>query len=159
MRFRRFSHVAPLALLALAGCHHGHRLRATRAWVRLAAVPGHPAAAYLTLHGGAEDVRLIAVDSDAAGSSELHQSMKTGPDGAATGAMTGQMTGMQRLDGLDLPAHGTLVFAPGGNHVMLFGVSPQVKPGGHMTLAIRFEKGQPLQADAVVVGAGDAPPY
>ena len=42
---------------------------------------------------------------------------------------------------------------------MLFGVSPQVKPGSHMTLAIRFEKGQPLQADAVVVGAGDAAPY
>ncbi len=34
-----------------------------------------------------------------------------------------------------------------------------MKPGDHMTLAIRFEKGQPLQADAVVVAAGDAPPY
>ncbi len=35
------------------------------------------------------------------------------------------MTGMQRLDGLDLPAHGKIAFAPGGNHVMLFGVSPR----------------------------------
>jgi copper(I)-binding protein len=155
MRFRPFSHAAPLVLLVLAGCHHGHTLRATHAWVRLAAVPGNPAAAYLTLHGGPEDARLIAVDSDAAGSSELHRSMKTGPGGA----MTGQMTGMQRLDGLDLPAHGWIDFAPGGNHVMLFGVSPAVKPGGHMTLAIRFEKGQPLQADALVVGAGDPAPY
>jgi len=159
MRFRHFLSVAPLAMLALAGCHHGHRLRATHAWVRLAAVPGNPAAAYLTLHGGPEDMRLVAVDSDEAGSSELHRSMKTGPGGATTGQMTGQMTGMQRLDGLALPAHGKIEFAPGGNHVMLFGVSPQVKPGSHMTLAIRFEKGQPLQADAVVVGAGDAPPY
>ncbi len=154
MRFRAFLNLAPLAVLALAGCHHGHRLRATHAWVRLAAVPGNPAAAYLTLHGGAEDTRLIAIDSDAAGSSELHRSMKTGPGGAM-----GQMTGMQRLDGLDLPAHGKIEFAPGGNHVMLFGVSPAVKPGGHITLAIRFEKGQPLQADAVVVGAGDPAPY
>ena len=69
------------------------------------------------------------------------------------------MTGMQRLDELDLPAHGKIAFAPGGNHVMLFGVSPQMKPGSHMTLAIRFEKGQPLQADAKVVGAGDPAPY
>jgi len=159
MRFRSFSHAAPLALLVLAGCHHGHRLRATHAWVRLAAVSGNPAAAYLTLHGGPEDMRLIAIDSTAAGSSELHRSMKTGPGGAVTGQMTGQMTGMQRLDGLDLPAHGKIAFAPGGNHVMLFGVSPQVKPGDHMALAVRFEKGQVLQADAVVVAAGDAPPY
>ena len=75
MRFSLFSCVAPIALLALVGCHHGHRLRATHAWVRLAAVPGNPAAAYLTLHGGAEVMRLVAIDSDAAGSSELHHSM------------------------------------------------------------------------------------
>jgi copper(I)-binding protein len=151
MRFRSILGVAPLVTLALAGCHHRDRLYASHAWVRLAAVPGNPAAAYLTLHGGPDNTRLVAVDSSAAGSSELHQSMKTGPGGT--------MTGMQRLDGLDLAAHGKLVFAPGGNHVMLFGMSPQVKPGNHVTLAIRFEKGQPLQVDARVVGAGDAPPY
>ena len=151
MRFRLFSGAVPLVLLVLGGCHPADRLRATHAWVRLAAVPGNPAAAYLTLQGGPDATRLVSVDSEAAGSSELHQSMKTGPGGA--------MTGMQRLDGLDLPAHGALVFAPAGNHVMLFGVSPAVKPGGHMTLALRFAKGQPLQVDAIVVGAGDAAPY
>ncbi len=155
MHFRRFLRAAPLVALALAGCNHADRLSATHAWVRLAAISANPAAAYLTLHGGGENVRLVAIDSDAAGSSELHQSMKTGPGGA----MTGAMTGMQRLDGLDLPAHGTIAFAPGGYHVMLFGVGPQVKPGGHITLAVRFEKGQPLQVVAKVVGAGDAAPY
>ena len=141
----------PLAMLALAACHHDDGPVVRHAWVRLAAVRGHPAAAYLDLAGGPDPLRLIAVDSASAGSSELHESMKTGPGGA--------MTGMQRLDGLDLPAHGTLAFAPGGNHVMLFGVAPQVKAGDRMPLAIRFEKGQPLQTQAKVVGAGDPAPY
>jgi copper(I)-binding protein len=151
MRLRSFPGLVACALVALAGCHRAPALSVDRAWVRLAAVPGHPAAAYLTIDGGAEPARLIAIDSPVAGASELHQSMKTGPGGA--------MIGMQRLDGLDLPAQGKLAFAPGGNHVMLFGVSPRVKPGDAIPLVIRFAKGQPLQASAKVVGAGDPAPY
>lgn len=144
--------LAPIALLALAGCHHeARKLRAEHGWVRLAAVPGRPAAAYLTIHGGREPARLLAVESPSVGSSELHRSMKMGPGGS--------MTGMQRLDGLDVPAGGEVSFAPGGNHVMLFGVSQQVQPGQTMRLSIRFEKGQPLAIDARVVSAGDPAPY
>jgi hypothetical protein len=136
-------------LLAVAACHHGApKLRADHGWVRLAAVPGRPAAAYLTIHGGPEPTRLVAVASPSIGSSELHQSMKTG-----------SMVGMRRLDGIDVPAGGEVSFAPGGNHVMLFGVSPQVKPGQTMRLSIRFEKGQPLTLDARVISAGDPAPY
>ena len=144
--------LVPAALLALAGCHGREaKLRADHAWVRLAAVPGRPAAAYLTIHGGPDPVRLIAVESAAVGSSELHQSMKSGPGGS--------MEGMQRLDGIDVPAGGTVAFAPGGNHVMLFGVSPQAKPGHKMLMSVRFQKGLPLTVEAKVVGAGDPAPY
>ena len=118
------------------------RLRVDHAWVRLAAVPGRPAAAYLTVHGGKEPNRLIAIDSRQAGSSELHESMKSGQD----------MASMRRLDGVDLPADGTVIFAPGGYHVMLFGVGPQVKPGDTMPLVARFAKGEPIAVEAKVVG-------
>jgi copper(I)-binding protein len=147
MRIARF---APLALLVLVGCHHAATLSAERAWVRLPAVPGHPGAAYLTIHGGPERMRLIAVESQAAGSTELHASMTMGPGG---------MTGMQRLDGLDIPANGTVAFAPGGNHVMMFGLGATLKAGGTVPLSVRFEKGAPLTIEAKVVGAGDAAPY
>jgi copper(I)-binding protein len=151
MRISQALRLAPVLLLAVSACHGGDaKLRADHAWIRLAAVPGRPAAAYLTLHGGTEPMRLVAVESKAAGSSELHESMKMGPGG---------MTGMQRLDGLDVPAKGEVRFAPGGNHVMLFGVSAQVKPGTTMPLSVRFAKGQPLEIEAKVVSAGDAPPY
>ncbi len=144
--------LVPIALLALAACHRGEaKLRVDHAWVRLAAVPGRPAAAYLSIHGGSEPARLVAVESRAVGSSELHRSMKMGPGG--------NMAGMQRLDGLDVPARSDVVFEPGGNHVMLFGVSPQVRAGHRVPLSVRFEKGQPVTVQAKVVGAGDPAPY
>lgn len=145
-----WARLAPLALMALAGCHKEAKLSADRAWVRLPAVAGRPGAGYLIIHGGPEPERLLAVESPTAGSTELHESMKMGPGG---------MTGMQRLDGLDVPANGTVTFAPNGNHVMMFGLGATLKAGDTIPLSVHFEKGQPLAIEAKVVGAGDAAPY
>ena len=123
--------------------------------MRLPAVAGNPGAGYLVVHGGPVAERLLAVESPAAGSTELHASMKMGGDNKGAGGMTG----MQRLDGIDVPANGTVRFAPGGNHVMIFGLGAGLKPGGTIPLSIRFAKGQPLTIEARVVGAGDAAPY
>ena len=149
MRLNLALRMAPLALAALTACHHhGHKLHVDKAWVRLAAVPGNPAAAYFTIHGGKAPSRLIAIDSQAAGSAELHRSMKAG-----------DMASMQRVDGVDVPAQGTIAFAPGGYHVMLFGIGARVKPGDTLPLVARFAKGDPMEVSAKVVGAGDPPPY
>lgn len=139
--------------LLLGGCHH--RVKAVDAdhgWIRLSAVAGRPAAAYLTVHGGPEATRLLAIDADLAGSSELHESMTSG---AGRG---GGMAAMKRLDGIDLPANGEIVFQPGGRHVMLFGMSPRATPGGHATLTLRFAKGPMVRIPARLVGAGEAAP-
>jgi periplasmic copper chaperone A len=151
----RIARIAPFALLALAACHGPAKLSADDAWVRLPAVPGNPGAGYLTIHGGPEPARLVAVESQAAGSTELHASMKMGGDQKGMGAMMG----MQRLDGVDVPANGAVKFAPDGNHVMMFGLSPKLKAGDTVPFSVRFEKGQPLTIQAKVVGAGDAAPY
>jgi periplasmic copper chaperone A len=138
-----------LGLPMLGACRQAPKtVGADHAWIRLAAVPGRPAAAYLTVQGGVEPVRLIAIDSDLAGSSELHQSMKGG-----------DMASMKRIDGVDVPAGGAVPFQPGGYHVMLFGMSPQAKPGGAATLVLRFAKGPAIKVAAKLVGAGDAAPY
>lgn len=150
MRLAHALRFSPALLLALGACHgQTEKLRAEHGWVRLAAVPGRPAAAYLTIHGGPEAARLLAIESKDAGSSELHQSM----------TMQGGVMSMQRLDGIDLPAAGELKFAPGGYHVMLFGLNPKVKPGGRVRLTVRFAKGPPLDIGAKVVGAGENAPY
>jgi copper(I)-binding protein len=150
MRLSHALRFSPALLLVLAACHgKGEKLRAEHGWVRLAAVPGRPAAAYLVIHGGPEPVRLLAVESEDAGSSELHQSMAT----------QGGMMSMQRLDGIDLAAGGELKFAPGGYHVMLFGMNPAIKPGKRTRLTVRFAKGPSIDIDAKVIGAGEDAPY
>lgn len=138
-----------LPLFAIA-CHGGGSATPTakEAWVRLPAVQGRPGAAYLTVEGGAQPARIVAVDSGAAGASELHESMGQGG-----------MTTMHRLSGIDLPARGEVRFAPGGNHVMLFGLDGRLKPGSTVPLTVRFAEGPPVQLQARAVGAGDGAPY
>ena len=149
MRLDLALRIAPLALAVATACdHHGHEPHVDKAWVRLAAVPGNPAAAYFTIHGGEAPSRLIAIDSQAAGSTELHQSMKAA-----------DMASMRRVDGVDVPARGMIAFAPGGYHVMLFGVEARVKPGDTLPLVARFAKGDPVGVTAKVVGAGGSSPY
>lgn len=140
-----------LALLGMAACHRGPGPLPTvdHAWLRLAAVPGRPSAAYFTLHGGTEPARLVAVASPSAGDIELHDSM--------TGA--GGMMTMTPLDGVDLAPGGAVAFAPGGKHAMVYGLAPGIAPGGTLKLSFRFAKGQPQVLDAKTVAAGDPSPY
>lgn len=138
-----------LAVCLLAGCREPEprTLAVEQAWVRLAAVPGRPGAAYFTVRGGEEADRLLAVESRKVATLELHQG------GMADGMMT-----MKPMTGADIPAKGETAFAPGGNHAMLFGVDPSVQPGGSLRLAFRFRSGTTLSTDAKVLAAGDAEP-
>ena len=61
---RRFLMTLPLAVFALAACQpQPGEPRVDDAWVRLSPVAGNPAAAYFTVHGGAQADRLVAVTS------------------------------------------------------------------------------------------------
>ncbi|MNC17203.1 hypothetical protein D3C75_650760 [compost metagenome] len=93
--------------------------------------PNAPAgAAYFTLHNqGAEADRLIAASSPRAQKSELHTHLQQ--DG---------MMKMVQIPGVDIPAQGEVVFQPGGNHVMLFGLSQPLTAGEQFPLTLEFEK-------------------
>ena len=139
--------VPAIVLAALAGCQQPSATAATDGWVRLAAAPGRPAAAYFTLTGGPTDQTLLSVTSPLAIRSELHESMRAGP------GMT-----MRPIGQLALPARGRIVFAPGGKHVMLFDVNAAVKPGGQVPLEFTFTDGSRLRSSALAIAAGDPPP-
>jgi copper(I)-binding protein len=143
---------AAIALLGvaamLAGCGGPRELTVSDAWVRLAAVAGRPAAAYFTVHGGPKPMTLISVSGDLAIRAEMHRSMTTG----------GGMAAMTPLPRVPIPAGGDIAFAPGGRHVMLFGVNPRAKAGGTMTLTFTFANGDRIPLVADVVGAGDPKP-
>jgi copper(I)-binding protein len=135
--------------MLLAGCLKPAEIEADHAWVRLPAVAGRPAAGYVTLTGGETPARIVNVSADRAIRTEMHESM---------GGASGAMATMRPLAAVDLPAHGQVAFAPGGKHLMLFGVSPALKPGETTLLTFTFADGSHLQRKAWIVGAGDAAP-
>ena len=136
-----------IAILALASCQP-KEIYVSDGYVRLAAVPGHPAAAYFTLHGGETDATLISVSSDYAIRTQIHESMQAG-----------SVASMKPLDHLALPAGSKIVFKPGGKHVMLFDVNPVIVPGSRtLPLLFTFADGLRIEYAATVIAAGDPAP-
>jgi copper(I)-binding protein len=141
------------AVLALGGCSGGEKtapgqtgtLAVSDAWIRLSPVPNSPSAAYFTLHGGKVAEQLTGVTSPQVRRSEMHETM-TGHHGMST---------MAPLRQLAVPAGGTLTFAPGGNHVMLFGLDPAATAGREVRLDFAFASGRTLSAKARVRAMGD----
>jgi len=120
--------------------------RVTAAWVRLAAVPGRPAAGYFTVAGGAAPVELVAVASPLA-RIELHGM-----------SMAGGVMRMDALPSVRVAANARVSFAPGGNHLMLFDMPASVRPGATLPLSFRFADGAVVKVAAPVRAAGaDAP--
>jgi len=131
------------ATTMLAGCNQQEdSLRVDEGWVRLAAAPGRPAAAYFTIHGGDADTRLLSVTTDVAIRSEMHDTTNEG------GVMK-----MAPIDGLDVPADSTIKFAPGGKHLMLFDLNPGIQPNKYVGLVFTFANGERIEYDAIVRAA------
>ncbi len=119
------------------------------AWVRLPAVAGRPAGGYFMAHGTSANDALVGVSSPKAERIELHS--LTNENGVMK---------MRKEDSFALPAKCTLTFAPGGAHLMIFGLSGDVKPGGKVPLTFRFQSGASvtLDAEARAASAAVAPP-
>ena len=114
--------------------------RVSDAVVRLAAVPGRPAAGYFTIEGG--PATLTQVTSPLASRIELHSS-----------SMAGGVMKMDALPAVKLLAGETVKFAPGGNHLMIFGLAA-MKPGATVPLDFRFAGGRVVRVTARTVAAG-----
>lgn len=140
----RFSPIAAFALLALAACgpKAAEKPAVRDATVRLAAVPGRPAAGYFTLQGGRTDDRLLRIDSAVVNRIELHQ-----------GTMSGGMMTMRQMADVPLAAGATVKFAPGGDHAMLFGVDKRITPGTAIPMLFTFQSGARIEVEAKTVAA------
>jgi len=134
------------ATAMLAACHQpADSVQVTHPWVRLAAVSANPSAAYFTLKGGSRDKTLVAVSTPAATRAEMHESMNSGG-----------MMAMAPLKLVAVRAGGEVAFAPGGKHVMLYGL--KAIAGGTVPLTFTFGDGGKITANARVVSAGDPAP-
>ncbi|HEY6869638.1 MAG TPA: copper chaperone PCu(A)C [Novosphingobium sp.] len=164
-RSRRLRMLAlPLVLAAaLAGCNksqpapngrqEGHSavapdakpgLALTGGKLVLPTVKGNPGAAYFTLaNSGAKPATIAAVDVAGAGMAMLHQTLQT--DGHST---------MEDMSAPQIKPGETLVFAPGGNHVMVDAVPDSWKPGGTTEITLTFADGDKLSAPLAIEAPG-----
>ena len=144
-RFSRFVSAAALALASTAALAQP-ALRVDHTWAR-ATVPGQPAAGgYLTVTnpGPAAD-RLLSVQADVSSSVELHSM-----------SMDGDIMRMRQVDGVDVPAGGSVELKPGGLHVMFIGLKAPLKAGTAFPVTLNFARAGAVKATMAVKDAGAA---
>jgi copper(I)-binding protein len=133
--------IAIAAILALVAVSEARAddITVTNAWIR-ALPPSVPSGGYFTLHnGGAKTVTLTGAESSACGMLMLHRSENRGGMGSM-----GDVTALQ------VPASGTLAFAPGGYHLMCMDAGPAIKPGNTVMVTLQFA-GRPAITTAFTV--------
>lgn len=139
--------VAALAALA-AACTQApaEKTEAPAATVRIADALCRPTpngrdmtGCYLTLTASADD-RLVSVASSAAGEGEIHE-MKT---------ENGMMSMAELTEGLPLPAGQAVSLAPGGNHIMLMGLTRPLAEGETVVMTLTFENAPSAEVTARV---------
>ncbi|WP_022684378.1 copper chaperone PCu(A)C [Sphingobium bisphenolivorans] len=135
------------APLALSACGDPAPTYIDQAWVRLSPNKDAPSAGYFVAHGGDSGTQLRGVLTDYALKVEMHESMDEG----------GKMS-MKPIDSVDIPAQGQVAFAPGGKHLMLWGVNDTAISRGKMTLTFLLANGDRLLVDAVIQKPGAAAP-
>lgn len=111
-----------------------------------ATVPGQPAGGgYLKVTNmGKEADRLLAVSADVSKSVELHSM-----------SMEGDVMRMRQVDGIDVPAGGSVELKPGGLHIMFIGLKGPLKAGDTFPATLKFAKAGEVKV-AVQVKAASA---
>jgi len=133
---------AAAALLLTTAAQAAPKVEA--AWTR-PAPQGQTGAGFMTLKNpDAKPDALVAVASPLAKGVQIHQS-----------SMSGGMASMKQVTRVDIPAGGSVTFAPGGYHLMLLGLRKAVKMGDAVPATLTFASGAKVQVSFV---AGMGPP-
>ena len=112
-------------------------------WARATTASAKAAGVYLTVHNGGPVDALAGASCDRADLCQLHEIREQ--DGVA------RMVAVERIP---VPAGGTVVLKPGGQHVMLLGLHGPLVAGERLTLTLVFAKAGPRQVQAVVGPVG-----
>lgn len=148
MQFR--SIFAFTATLALAASVHAQEyklgsLQIEHPYAR-ATVPNQPSgAAYIEIENkGKDGDRLISVTSPVAKTAQIH-----------TMSMEGNVMKMREVQNIDIAPSAKITMKPGnGYHIMLIGLSGQLKPGDKFPLTLKFEKSGKIDVSVLVENNG-----
>lgn len=138
----------PFAAVASPSYAEDAKLSIEKPWARASIGTSRPTAAFLTIvnRASAPD-RLLGVSSPAAARVEVHRTEIK--DGSAT---------MMKVEGVVVPAGGTVEFKPGSYHIMLMKLTAQVTKGTRLPLTLTFERAGRIAVEAKVMGPGSSGP-
>jgi copper(I)-binding protein len=105
----------------------GAAVSVTDAW-GWSSTPDRGAVYFTVQNNGQEADRLVSAASDVAGTVQVHET--TMVDGTAQ---------MGEVDGVDVPAGGSVTFEPGGYHVMLMEIPEPLQVGSSIDVTLTFE--------------------
>ena len=109
-------------------------------------VKGNPAAIYFDVrNGGSRNVSIRSVSVKDAQSALLHDM-----EGQGSGRTMGEMAPLVVTPG------SSVAFKPGGKHVMVYGLSPDLKPGDTTAMKLTIAGGESITAKVPVQAAGAA---
>jgi periplasmic copper chaperone A len=115
-------------------------------WARATPKGAEVAGAYMTIQNkGATPDRLTGGSADFA-SVEIHE----------TKSENGVMEMREVAGGLNIPAHGSVGFAPGGYHVMFTHLAHPLTKGDTVKATLNFEHAGPIEVEFKVLGVGAA---
>ena len=110
-------------------------IQVQRPWMRAVPAATDMTAVYMILvNTGSAPAQLVGGSTSIADSVEPMITTKEG-EGLK------QMLGMKAVDALEIPAHGTLVLEPNGNHLMVMGLKEHPKEGTQIDFTIKLEPG------------------
>ncbi len=111
------------------------------AWVRAMPPSVKSTAAYMKVMNGSDSpVEIVEVASEAADMVQMHEhGMKDG------------MMSMQQVFSVQVPANSEFMFAPGGHHIMLMGLTAALKEGDSVELTLTTKSGDSQVVQALVM--------
>jgi periplasmic copper chaperone A len=120
--------VAPAAMAQTGGTS---TIAVEQPWARATPAGAMTGAVYMTLTNETKDAdRLTAASSDVAAKAQIHE----------MAVVNGVMKMRQLVNGLAIPAGGSVTLKPGGYHVMLIGLKKQLVAGQTLPLTLTFAK-------------------
>lgn len=133
--------------LVVAGCTPSHEEQQMATTVTVsdqwasAAESGMTAVFGTLANSGHHDAHIVSATSPAAQTVELHEVV---PDAS------GSKTMRPKEGGFTIPAGGSHELVPGGDHLMLMGLTAPLQPGADVDLTVVFEDGSSLPVTAQV---------
>jgi periplasmic copper chaperone A len=142
------SALAVFALFGAAQAQTANDIAVESVWARATPPGAKTGAVYFTVvnKGAAED-KLVAAETPAAGKAQLHSI-----------TMDNGVMKMRPIASLAVPAGGEAALKPGGNHLMLTGLTAPLKQGATFPLTLQFEHAGKIEVQVEIARAGATMP-